>query len=147
MIPDHPTQGDIAQKQGLVRLKKSIRRRDHGGEGHAIFLFAQYLTEIKYPTGFVCHTSTVQKMRRWWFSIFSVANLFCRHFPICHQDSRIAHFLHKWSHYPNHKPIYSNIEFKDPFPFPSCSPPWEASGLMCGVLSRTGPLSCYWGML
>ena len=55
------------------------------------------------------------------FHIFSVANLFCTHFPICHQDSRIAHFLHKWSHYPNHKPIYSNIEFKDPFStqFPS----------------------------
>ena len=60
MIPDHPTQGDGGQKQGLVRLKKSIRRRDHGGEGHAIFLFAQYLTELKYLTGFVCHT--VQQM-------------------------------------------------------------------------------------
>ena len=60
MIPDLPTQGDRGQKQGLVRLKKSIRRRDHGGEGHAIFLFAQYLTEIKYPAGFVCHS--VQQM-------------------------------------------------------------------------------------
>ena len=100
-------------------------------------VFAQYLLTETIQPGLEYHGC---------FFRFSVANLFCTHFPICHQDLRIAHLLHKWSHYPNHKPIYSTSSSKFPPSLPVSSPDTSLRIDVRGM-EHNMAITSLWGML